>query len=165
MATKPIETISVQYAGQSSLHPRSRATQPEVERQTAKRILLVSADSNLRRLLRSFLEHAGFDVVCCADVDQGTLACAKGPGPDLLLVDLDSLGEPAREMALSMAARRAGLLVVALHGDDSGPELCRSAQKRGWKLVLKPFLVPHLLGVICSALDSERNRIAATVPK
>ena len=87
-------------------------------------------------------------------------AFSIGPEPDLLLVDLHTLGEPALQMALAMTAHRAGLVVVALHGANSDPGLLESEEIRGWKLVSKPFLVPDLLGVICSALDPDREFVS-----
>jgi len=150
--------------GPNPLHLLRRSSLAAVEdRRKAERIQLVSADDNLRRLLRSFLEHAGFDVVCCADVDQGAAACSNEREPDLLIVDLHSLGGPALELALSLAAHHRRLPVVALHGADSGPELRRAAKQHRWRLVPKPVLVPQLLGVICSMLDSARGRTPSIV--
>ena len=51
----------------SVLHPhRKPATPPGETLISGKRILLLSADGNLRAPMRSFLEHAGFDAVNCA---------------------------------------------------------------------------------------------------
>jgi hypothetical protein len=95
---------------QSSPRAENRCGFPDAEiRRPAEQILLVSGDGDLRRLLRSFLEHAGFDVVCCADVDQCALVCSTGSDPDLLLVDLQSLGKEALELAFVLSAHRAGL--------------------------------------------------------
>jgi len=153
------ETLGTPAPGPPPLRVVGRSGPAAVEnRRKAERIQIVTADGNLRRLLRSFLEHAGFDVVCCADVDQGAAACSNERETDLLLVDLDSLGGPALRLALSLTEHRQGLPVVALHGADSGSELRRAAKEHRWRLVLKPVLVPQLLGVICSVLDSARGR-------
>jgi DNA-binding NarL/FixJ family response regulator len=124
-----------------------------------KRILIVSADSNLRSLMRSFLEHAGFNVASCADVSRGTRAFRTVPEPELLLVDLHLLGRPGFDLALSLSADRPGLLVVALYGADTDAEVAASARRQRWMLLIKPFLVTDLLTTICSALDSGREYV------
>jgi CheY-like chemotaxis protein len=126
---------------------------------TEKRILLVSADSNLRSLMRSFLEHADFDVVNCADASRAAQACATGLEPDLLLVDLHLLGQSGLDLALSLCADRAGLPVVALYGADTDAELISLARQRRWRVLMKPFLVTDLLTKVCSALDSARDYV------
>jgi CheY-like chemotaxis protein len=131
-------------------------TDPRQER--AARILLVSADEKLRSLMRSFLEHAGFEVVICGDAARSADALSTGLETDLLVVDLHLLGTCGLELALSATARRPGLLVVALLGPDAGTDLVRSLEQRGWRFLVKPFQVPDLLGMVSSAVDSLRSR-------
>jgi DNA-binding NtrC family response regulator len=132
------------------------------DHRTAGQVLMVSGDGNLRTLMRSFLEQAEFSVVSCGDAARGALACTMGLKPDLLLVDLHTLGEPVMGLALNLSANRSGLPVVVLHGANSDARLLRMAERRRWKLLAKPVLVSDLLSAICTAIDSGRSNAQET---
>jgi CheY-like chemotaxis protein len=154
-------------AGSPSHNRSERSSQSgDSGAETAARILLVSADEELRSLMRSFLEHAGFDVAICGDAARSADAFSTGLEPDLLVVDLHMLGTCGLELALSATARRPGLLVVALLGPDARADLVRSVEERGWRFLVKPFQVPELLGMVSSAVDSlpDRRSIDARNP-
>jgi DNA-binding response OmpR family regulator len=52
-----------------------------------KRILVVEDEMKIARLVRDYLEHAGFEVVVAGDGDVA-LASARGSKPDLVVLDL-----------------------------------------------------------------------------
>lgn len=53
-----------------------------------QRLLVVEDDPNERELLAGLLELYGFEVKTCADGDEALAALARGPRPDLVLLDM-----------------------------------------------------------------------------
>jgi len=53
-----------------------------------QRLLVVEDDPNERELLAGLLELYGFEVQTCADGDEALAALARGPRPDLVLLDM-----------------------------------------------------------------------------
>ena len=58
-----------------------------------KMILVVEDEMRIARLVRDYLEHAGFEVVVAGD-GEAALASARGSRPDLVVLDL---GLPQRD--------------------------------------------------------------------
>src|SRR5690606_23512008 len=52
------------------------------------RLLVVEDDPNERELLAGLLELYGFEVATCAHGDEALAALARGPRPDLVLLDM-----------------------------------------------------------------------------
>lgn len=123
----------------------------ELEKRT---ILVVSHETELRSLLRSYLEHVGFGVASCGDVWRALQAIDAGV--DLLLVDLQTLADmPAA--ADELATRCAALPVIALFMPGSPEADRRQFQERGWMLLPKPILLPQLLGSVHRVFELARS--------
>ena len=85
----------------------------------SKTILVVEDDPGIARLLRDYLERAGYAVVAAADGDNALIA-AGAHRPDLVILDL---GLPGRDgLDVTRALRRAGdvpIIVVTARGEES----------------------------------------------
>lgn len=62
--------------------------EPPEPQQLPQRLLVVEDDPNERELLAGLLELYGFEVTTCADGAEALAALARGPRPDLVLLDM-----------------------------------------------------------------------------
>lgn len=70
---------------------QTKSAQNKADDQSARlpqRLLVVEDDPNERELLAGLLELYGFEVTTCADGDEALAALARGPRPDLVLLDM-----------------------------------------------------------------------------
>ena len=85
-----------------------------------KSILLVEDEMKIARLVRDYLDHAGFEVLVAGNGDAA-LASARGSKPDLVVLDL---GLPGREgLDVTRELQRSALYRLA------GPLLARQVRK------------------------------------
>jgi DNA-binding response OmpR family regulator len=84
-----------------------------------KTILVVEDEMKIARLVRDYLEHAGFGVVVAAD-GGAALASARGSKPDLVVLDL---GLPGRDgLDVTRELRRTSnvpIVILTARGDES----------------------------------------------
>jgi DNA-binding response OmpR family regulator len=82
-------------------------------------ILVVEDEMKIARLVRDYLEHAGFDVIVTGDGDTA-LASARGTKPDLVVLDL---GLPGRDgLDVTRELRRSSnvpIVMLTARGDES----------------------------------------------
>jgi CheY-like chemotaxis protein len=64
------------------------ATTPSPSAKDAPRILVVDDEEIVRKVLRSLLEQAGYNVICAANGADALEQLARIPRPDAILVDL-----------------------------------------------------------------------------
>lgn len=85
-----------------------------------QRLLVVEDDPNERELLAGLLELYGFDVSTCADGDEALAALARGPRPDLVLLDMKMPRCNGREVVERIRATQelADLPLFAVSGSD-----------------------------------------------
>jgi DNA-binding response OmpR family regulator len=132
-----------------------------------KTILVVEDEMRIARLVRDYLEHAGFDVVVTAD-GEAALANARGSRPDLVVLDL---GLPGRDgLDVTRELRRTSnvpIVMLTARGDESdrivGLELGAD------DYVVKPFSPKELVARVRAVLrrtgsarggGQERFRVA-----
>lgn len=128
-------------------------------------VLLVSDDNYFRSTMRAYLEHAGIPVRSCADAARVPELFFHGAGPgsspgssvDLLLIDVHAMGLTGLRLAAELTGFKPDLPVVVISAPDPQKAALARIARRGWKFLNKPVLLPELLGVIHSALETRRR--------
>lgn len=121
-----------------------------------KTILVVEDEMKIARLVRDYLQHAGFEVVVAGD-GESAVASARGRRPDLIVLDL---GLPGRDgLDVTRELRRSSnvpIVMLTARGDEAdrivGLELGAD------DYVVKPFspkeLVARVRAVLRRAADA-----------
>jgi two-component system alkaline phosphatase synthesis response regulator PhoP len=115
-----------------------------------KTILVVEDEIKITRLVRDYLEHAGFDVIVAGD-GEAAIASARGSRPDLIVLDL---GLPGRDgLDVTRELRRSStvpIVVLTARGDEAdrivGLELGAD------DYVVKPFSPKELVARVRAVL-------------
>jgi two-component system cell cycle sensor histidine kinase/response regulator CckA len=115
-------------------------------------VLLVEDEGALRKLARSILESAGYEVLDAANGREGLALCREHPGPiDLLLSDVVMPELGGRELAERALTIRPGLKVVFMSGYHDDSALSETIQK-GAPFLHKPFTPRDLARTVSEAL-------------
>jgi DNA-binding response OmpR family regulator len=120
-------------------------------------ILVVEDEMKIARLVRDYLEHAGFEVIVTGD-GNSAIASARGRRPDLIVLDL---GLPGRDgLDVTRELRRSSnipIVVLTARGDEAdrivGLELGAD------DYVVKPFSPKELVARVRAVL--RRTAMAA----
>ncbi|MGH2529979.1 MAG: response regulator [Actinomycetota bacterium] len=115
-----------------------------------KTILVVEDEMKIARLVRDYLEHAGFEVIVAGD-GGAALASARGSRPDLIVLDL---GLPGRDgLDITRELRRTSnvpIVMLTARGDEAdrivGLELGAD------DYVIKPFSPKELVARVRAVL-------------
>ena len=78
-------------------------------------VLVVEDELKIARLVRDYLEHAGFEVIVTAD-GEAALASARGSRPDLVVLDLGLPGRDGLDVARELRRSREANLESKLWG-------------------------------------------------
>jgi DNA-binding response OmpR family regulator len=125
-----------------------------------KLIMVVEDEMKIARLVRDYLQHAGFDVIVTGQGDAA-LATARGAKPDLIVLDL---GLPDRDgLDVTRELRRASnvpIVILTARGDESdrivGLELGAD------DYMVKPFSPKELVARVRAVL--RRTEVARAGP-
>jgi DNA-binding response OmpR family regulator len=109
-----------------------------------KRILVVEDEGKIARLVRDYLEHAGFEVVVAGD-GEVALAEARRSRPDLVVLDLGLPGRDGLDVARSLR-RVSNVPIVMLTARGDGLELGAD------DYVVKPFSPKELVARVRAVL-------------
>ena len=121
------------------------------------RILLVSNDDHLRPMVRAYLEHVGFAVICCADARRAPEIASSTPNLSLLLLDLSSTGPQGLQIAAELEVISAGMPAVIMSESRLKEDEMEIVGHHGWNLLTKPLQLTELLAVIRQVFN--RNRL------
>jgi DNA-binding response OmpR family regulator len=115
-----------------------------------KTILVVEDEMKIARLVRDYLEHAGFEVIVTGD-GEAALASARGRAPDLVVLDLGLPGLDGLDVARQLRARsRVPIVMLTARGDETdrivGLELGAD------DYVIKPFSPRELVARVRAVL-------------
>lgn len=117
------------------------------------RILVAEDDAALRALYVAWLEHAGCDVVACADGREALAALEGGLAPDAAVLDVDMPFVDGLSVCRYLHARDATVPIVVVTGVD---ELGRAALAVGASdVVVKPCRREELLAALGVAARSQ----------
>lgn len=156
------------------MHPNSGITNLNLKRrrtmqseqpgfQTPHTILVVDDDSDIRLLLRTFLEHEGYRVHTCENADRAVHIFRRSPGIDLLITDFSMPGRNGLDLAREIKSIRPSLPVLIVSGMIMAPVELEQMRIRNWTFLPKPFLLPQLLAEVHRILGSAPVESSATL--
>lgn len=135
--------------------PRRAQTAPASALRSGNRnILLVSDDEGQRSLLKAYLQHVGFKVFSCADLDSAVRMVAAGHAVQLLLVDSHLLETATHALNESLAESCPNLLIFAISGKRTKDGTLLEVKHRVCGQDSQSFQLPDLLGRIQALADS-----------
>jgi CheY-like chemotaxis protein len=115
-------------------------------------VLVTDDDPRMRRLLRTFLSRAGYDVLEAAD-GRSAIVTVESQPVDLVILDKEMPGMNGLEV-LSDLHRRFASIPVILVTAFGGTGVADEARRRGARrYVEKPFRVAAIVDVVHSELD------------
>lgn len=117
-------------------------------------IMIVGCDNGLRSLLRAYLQHVGFEVIGCGDLEAAFRALVNGRSVNLLLVDSQMLEASSPVIRESFADKYPDLALFVISGRRMSDGTLREIKYRKWEPDSKPFLLPELLGRIQASLEN-----------
>ena len=125
-----------------------------------KLILVVEDEMKIARLVRDYLEHAGFDVIVTGD-GGAALASARGAKPDLVVLDLGLPGLDGLDVTRELRrSSNVPIVILTARGDEAdrivGLELGAD------DYVVKPFSPKELVARVRAVL--RRTEVARAGP-
>lgn len=127
-------------------------------------ILLLSNDDYLRPMIRAYLEHVGFAVISCTDALRASSIASNTEHLGLMLIDLDSSGAEALQVAFELQTVREGMPAVILSASGLTNDETDILDRHAWKLLRKPLQLPELLAVIRQILDRDKLQAGSYAP-
>lgn len=114
-----------------------------------KRVLVVDASEQVRKLLTETLDGAGYDVVAASSGEEALREIDRQPA-DMIISDLDMPGLSGVELVQQIRSRKENRFVpiIMLSVEDTSllHEKGRTAGVSGW--LVKPFRPEHVLSVV-----------------
>ena len=144
--------------------PAVTAAKFEQPRET---VLLVEDESELRRLVRQYLEHQGYTILEAADGFQAIELANTHPGTiHLLLTDVVMPGMNGRELARRLSASRPEIKVLYMSGYTENVIAEKGTLEQGITLLQKPFALSILKARVRERLASplRAHRFNLQVP-
>src|SRR5438034_8599810 len=84
-----------------------------------KTILVVEDEMRIARLVRDYLEHAGFEVLVAGN-GESALASARGAKPDLVVLDLGLPGHDGLDVARELRrSSNVPIVMLTAKGDEA----------------------------------------------
>jgi two-component system, OmpR family, alkaline phosphatase synthesis response regulator PhoP len=120
-------------------------------------ILIVEDEMNIARLVRDYLEHAGFEVIVTGD-GESALASARGSKPDLMVLDLGLPGRDGLDVAREIR-RTSNVPIVMLTARGDEADRVAGLELGADDYVVKPFSPKELVARVRALL---RRSDAAT---
>lgn len=140
--------------GPDSALRRAQTAPGSAFRSGNRNILLVSDDEGQRSLLRAYLQHVGFKVFSCADLDSAVRMVAAGHAVQLLLVDSHLLESATHPWNESLAQCCPNLLIFAISGKRTKDGTLLEVKHRVCGQDSQSFQLPDLLGRIQALADT-----------
>ena len=126
-----------------------------------KRILVVEDEGKIARLVRDYLEHAGFEVVAACD-GEVALAEARRARPDLVVLDLGLPGRDGLDVARSLR-RTSNVPIVMLTARGEETDRIVGLELGADDYVVKPFSPKELVARVRAVLRRTEAAGAAEV--
>lgn len=115
-----------------------------------KRILVVEDEMKIARLVRDYLEHAGFDVTVAGDGDAA-VASVRGNRPDLVVLDLGLPGRDGLDVARELR-RSTSVPIVMLTARGDETDRVVGLELGADDYVVKPFSPKELVARVRAVL-------------
>jgi two-component system, OmpR family, alkaline phosphatase synthesis response regulator PhoP len=113
-------------------------------------ILVVEDEMAISRVVRDYLEHAGFEVVVAGDGDAA-LASARGRRPDLIVLDLGLPGHDGLDVARELR-RTSNVPIVMLTARGDETDRVAGLELGADDYVVKPFSPRELVARVRAVL-------------
>lgn len=121
------------------------------------RVLVVEDDQSVRRVTRTILERAGFEVRALSDAESGLDLLRKGDGDfDVLLTDLVLAGMGGRDLIARVLEELPDLPVIAMSGYAEGSPGRRGDLPAEVYFLQKPFSTETLAATVREAIVRRR---------
>ncbi|HSJ23710.1 MAG TPA: PAS domain S-box protein [Longimicrobiales bacterium] len=115
-----------------------------------RRVLLVEDEPHVRRVTRTLLHRAGYEVTDVADAETA-LTTLPGGSFDIVLTDLGLPGISGRELIDRLLAEQSGLSIIVMSGYDVDSPADRVRLPSGVQFLPKPFTRDELMRAIAAA--------------
>src|SRR5438034_9545181 len=123
-----------------------------------KTVLVVEDEMRIARLVRDYLEHAGFEVLVTGD-GEAAIASARGRKPDLIVLDLGLPGRDGLDVTRELR-RWSNVPIVMLTARGDEPDRIVGLELGADDYVVKPFSPKELVARIRAVL--RRTQVART---
>jgi len=148
------------------LVPRTADLESDLTEPSARTILLVDDDPDIRSLTRTFLEHAGYRVHSCGSPARASQIFRSSLGNsssiDLLITDFYMPDRSGMELAQELKLLRRDLPVLLISGVFMGISQLEQLRAEGWNFLGKPFALPELLTSVHLILgNGKSNRLSS----
>ena len=130
---------------------------------SARTLLVVDDDADLREALAEQLELEGFRTLQAGTVAQGA-AAAQADRPDLLILDVDLPDGDGRDLCARLRAEGLAAPVIMLTGATEDVDAIRGLDSGADDYVAKPFRFAVLLARIRAHLRTHDQSEAAVFP-
>jgi CheY-like chemotaxis protein len=143
-----------------------RNLSPKVPELSGPRVvLLVDDDQDVRRVIRSFLERGGFDVVDASDGREAISAALRYPGTiDILLTDVQMQHRDGYELARTITETRPDTKILFMTGYQDEQDVDNPAL--AGRFLQKPFTEKMLIAKLKSILgEAPAPAPAPAAPK
>lgn len=121
-----------------------------------KRILIVDDEPNIRRVLESAFEKAGFRAVAAEDGRQA-LQQLESEAFDVMITDVTMPGMTGYELQREAARLRPDMPVIVMTAYGTIPQAIQAIRDGAHEFVTKPFDLEHLKKVVSSALAEPKK--------
>jgi two-component system alkaline phosphatase synthesis response regulator PhoP len=115
-----------------------------------KTILVVEDEMKIARLVRDYLEHAGFEVVVAGD-GESAIASARGRRPDLVVLDLGLPGRDGLDVTRELR-RTSNVPIVMLTARGEESDRIVGLEVGADDYVVKPFSPKELVARVRAVL-------------
>jgi len=115
-----------------------------------KTVLVVEDEMKIARLVRDYLEHAGFDVVVTGD-GNAAIASARGRKPDLVVLDLGLPGRDGLDVTRELR-RTSNIPIVMLTARGEESDRVVGLELGADDYVVKPFSPKELVARVRAVL-------------
>jgi len=115
-----------------------------------RRVLVVEDEMKIARLVRDYLEHAGFEVTVTGDGDAA-LGSVRRERPDLVVLDLGLPGRDGLDVARELR-RTSGVPIVMLTARDDEADRIVGLELGADDYVVKPFSPKELVARVRAVL-------------
>jgi DNA-binding NtrC family response regulator len=123
---------------------------------TASTILVVDDDADIRSLIRTFLEHEGYNVCTSGDADRAVQIFHRSTHIDLIIIDYNMPHRSGLELALGLKSIQPSLPILIISGAFLHPEQLDQLRSQGWNFLAKPFSLPQLLANVHEILKAPQ---------
>jgi DNA-binding NtrC family response regulator len=124
-----------------------------------KRILIVDDEPNIRRILQSALEKAGWQAITAEDA-RGALTQLDSGTFDCMLTDVTMPGMSGYELLREAKAKWPEMPVIIMTAFGTIPQAVQAIRDGAFEYVTKPFDLDSLKKIVANALEDPGSTMA-----